>query len=260
MVDLGRPGGAAGHPARRQVDRDRRAHDASGDRVLEGARRRMPASWPKPPRSSATPWCATGARSAAASPTPIRPPTIPPWSWRSARRCASRARPDAHGCGRRVLHGHVRDGGLVRRGPDGDPCAGRHTGHGRRLRKIRASGVTLRGRRRGRGRHDVARSVHGARVAVTGATVQRHASHDARSRAHEQCARGCRGRCGVPGRNRCRRAARGFLRVGRIPGTPGDVLARRAIGRAAARAAARQAMPADDDQSLRDVPSRSTRR
>ena len=48
--------------------------------------------WPRPRRTSATCRCATWAPSAAASPTPIRRPIIPPRCWRSKPRCAWPAR------------------------------------------------------------------------------------------------------------------------------------------------------------------------
>ncbi len=112
-------------------------------------------------------------------------------------------------------------------------------GTGVRLREVRASGVTLRGRRRGRGRHDGERGVHGAacrshrrngaapRVSPTlEAALTNSALEDA------GVAAACRGAIaadGLLGDSYASAEYRAHLVT---------VLARRAIGRAAARARA----------------------
>ena len=192
---------------------DRRIDDASRHRVLEGARRRHAPSCRRPPRSSATPWCATGARSAEASRTPIRPPTIPP--------CVL-----ALGATMRV---EAPSGGRVRCTPttSSRACSRRRSvrnevlteihvpvvapGTGIAYEKFAAPGVTLRGRRCGRGASRWRSGCAGARVSHHRRDAAAPCGSPAlESRARRTRARRCGARRGLPGRDRCRRSARRF--------------------------------------------------
>ena len=202
LVDLG--GLAELRGIRRDGERlrDRRADDASGDRVLEGAEGRLS----DPARSRRA-----HRRSDGAQPGHDR---RQPRARRSGRRLSRRA------CSRSgaTMRVEVADRERARLPPTSSSraCSRRRvapnevlteihvpvvsTGHGHGLREVRASGVALRGRRRGGGRHDDGGVCRGPRGAVTGATAQRHASHGARSRAHGKPLEDADGRCGVPGR------------------------------------------------------------
>ena len=168
LVDLRRRGG----PRRHRRDRRRVCASAPGRPTARSTRATIIAPLPAAPRraaaASATRRSATGARSAAPSPTPTRRPT----GRRSS--CGQRhdRLPQRDGerghRGARLLPRHVQDRHRADRGPDRDPLPPPAAGPGRRLRQARAQGRRLRDRRR---RLPIADSTTAARIEWAGIGV-----------------------------------------------------------------------------------------